>query len=545
MSDPIPPGCTSGNAPPNASAGADDDDDDIVDRTSKAGSSAVRRLGSSSGSVRSSLSGRVSQPVAKAAANSTSSSAKGHVEKKETTERRAIQAEEVRERRRGKFFVEDKSADSTSESSAKQASDELNTKARERAQAQKQELTVVGHTLFSITRSISSLQRVTTATCNLLRRLSQLPVGKLEYQAFCEVAIKLITTISTELDMRTCSEEDLNERKRVIGVYYLYCHSFISRAIRIPEVNKLSLTPAQSNSPTSFSELCEDWKRAMISATLVDCGFPSCEVLASMPQGEDLSEEALALESHNMFNQRASQYVKASTVRKNLLSNFPNHHLFELELKDTSQRTRKVQFHAAEICSTTLSPYIPARDSLNLPDGKLNPDLKIPVRGSLNCYSFAAGYEAEDEHPLIPGALSGSDKTHPIGWMADKSLRDQGLVRVDSLLCPNFDFNFLESVAAPFYLVAIIHTGKETGAPDAHVMRCFYDRHDDRVIWLQSGGKKEVALVHNSEGLVTGIPRDPVEHFCRADYPCFLGYYLVPDSVDIQSPSGAKSSFVG
>ena len=97
----------------------------------------------------------------------------------------------------------------------------------------------------------------------------------------------------------------------------------------------------------------------------------------------------------------------------------------------------------------------------------------------------------------------------------------------------------------PVYLLAVIHSGKHNGTPDAHVMRCFYDPIDKQLVWLQSGGTKQVTFVKDSDDkLVTGIPDNPSKTFCNEhSYPCFLGYYLVMDSGKLLDSKGKKAEF--
>ena len=127
---------------------------------------------------------------------------------------------------------------------------------------------------------------------------------------------------------------------------------------------------------------------------------------------------------------------------------------------------------------------------------------------------------------LVYKALDGFSKASKASvWVSDKVLQDQGLIRIDSLLSKDLNYDFL-NIQNPVYLVAIIHSGKFHGTRDAHVMRCFYNPSDKNLVWLQSGGTKQVTFVKRlDEQLITGIPQSPVDTFCRTDYPCSLGYY--------------------
>ena len=77
-------------------------------------------------------------------------------------------------------------------------------------------------------------------------------------------------------------------------------------------------------------------------------------------------------------------------------------------------------------------------------------------------------------------------------------------------------------------------------------MRCFYDdEQPSKLVWLQSGGLKDVTYVkYENDVKLEGIPKNPEGSFCNEHWPCFLGYYLVTDTVEIVSPGGHPSKFV-
>ncbi len=140
-----------------------------------------------------------------------------------------------------------------------------------------------------------------------------------------------------------------------------------------------------------------------------------------------------------------------------------------------------------------------------------------------------------------------------MAWVADSMLRQQGCVRIDSMIS-DFDFRFLSNTLGnPYYLIAVIHTGGDTTMPDVHVMRCFLQpgqegsQHD--LVWLESGENKRLRFVKDrGSNPIRGIPDNPVHTFLRAqgkeNYSCFLGYYLTTDNMHLSSTEGAQAEFL-
>ena len=474
------------------------------------------------------------------------------LEAEKKSDRVSVRKKQVANRKPASSEYEEKrrNLDELSKAASSGAVGEIKLQEALKLQQEAQQLREWQETLFSVDRANQSMQKAASNTLDLLRVIDQIDVENLEkprdFTDFVDTAEKLLKILRDSTN--PLNEHDLYLRSSLFHAYYERLHKLFSEVTRFEKVKHITLRCFKDDHSPILEKwnvklLFDEWKRSMISASLVDCGFPSDTLKLELDKEKNPTEEFLCIKAQEMFNVEASKY---SEIQTRVLENpcgFSDHRLVEANLKFSTGEERKIQFFASEFCSKILNFYKPR----NIATITLNSDeknLDFPVRKSFNCYSFATGYETENTQSLIPGALPKESKTHPIAWVSDKVLQDQGLIRIDNFLCKNLNYDFLK-IQNPVYLVAIIHSGKFHGSPDAHVMRCFYNPSDKNLVWLQSGGTKRVTFVKRSnDQLITGIPQNPVDTFCRTEYPCFLGYYLVMDSVKLLEPTGQRAQYV-
>ena len=76
--------------------------------------------------------------------------------------------------------------------------------------------------------------------------------------------------------------------------------------------------------------------------------------------------------------------------------------------------------------------------------------------------------------------------------------------------------------------------GGESGNPDCHVYRCFFDPVNKMPIWmelLKQGGSNAIKFATkqgDQATLIRGIPADSWNWFCKGGWSTFVGYWLVP-----------------
>ena len=101
----------------------------------------------------------------------------------------------------------------------------------------------------------------------------------------------------------------------------------------------------------------------------------------------------------------------------------------------------------------------------------------------------------------------------------------------------------MECFSSPYYLIAVIY-GKE----DAHIIRAFHFPSETErgiLIWMQSGGLKEISFAKNKERIITDFPQNPLDFTTPNCWDRFLGYYLVPTINSLfYTPKGSRSQLI-
>ena len=213
-----------------------------------------------------------------------------------------------------------------------------------------------------------------------------------------------------------------------------------------------------------------------------------------------------------------------------------DHTVLEVEFKNVLHSTVHFQFHAPSVTVSNLkhfsqkpiggkAPLFDESDYSNV--GKLT-SFTFPTRNNYNCMSFGVGRKASRE---IPPA--GKEPTPHKFWDVVQQLKDCGCIHLEELV---LNLPIEKSSKEPSYLAAFVHDsgGGESGNPDCHVYRCFFDPVNKTPIWmelLKQGGSNAIKFATkqgDQATLIRGIPADPWNWFCKGGWNTFIGYWLIP-----------------
>ncbi len=328
----------------------------------------------------------------------------------------------------------------------------------------------------------------------------------------------------------------------------------------VPSHNERGIPSGMTEQP--LSRIVQNWDRTILKITLRNCPPMPPKLRMDKSQTPDTTLDDLAATAEIIFNHPPPMPPDVALppspvdlgVNRSLGSiGYPSTHQITALFPTITSQTLEVGFHAAEITPQTITPFLPTDQDEIAPEAlKAFTDLRqkeIELDPMVNCLAFASGYSSS-KGVLEPGAPP-NEGTHPVAWVADRILREQGCIRIDSMVA-GFDFSLLRNgIANPYYLIAVVHTGRNMGLPDAHVMRCFFhpsqDGQQSDLVWLESGGNKRLKFVCGDDGQpIRGIPSSPHATFLSSDrkdhYSCFLGYYLITDNMALQSREGTKAT---
>ncbi len=458
--------------------------------------------------------------------------------------------------------------DKASEAASSEASEELNARKSLDSLEQSAALYEVIKIPESIKNSQASLKEAAYTTAELhiaLHQLNQSQGGQnTEIIQLRNQSEDLLKLLSTDLqNVGSCALQEnlskaLSSFRNMLAIFSQKTPTPLNHKHISPTLNENGVPFEVSQK--SLSKLVEEWDRAILKSTLRDCPPMPPSLIDAKKQKPDASMEALQATGQTLFNRVAS--VTSSIDLPSPVDLGVNPYLSDIGYPRTHQISALffsmsgtpigVKFHAAEIASQTITPFLPLGNEDIDPqtltafaNGEL-PEIKLD--SNVNCLAFACGYRSQ-KGVLEPGAPIGAG-THPVAWVADSILRQQGCIRIDSMIS-SFDFRLLRNnVANPYYLIAVIHTGGNPGLPDAHVMRCFFHPNQgpnqSSLVWLESGGEKFLRFVVDQENKpIRGIPNHPQDSFLKAKnkegYSCFLGYYLVSDRMRLHSRDGTQA----
>jgi len=211
-----------------------------------------------------------------------------------------------------------------------------------------------------------------------------------------------------------------------------------------------------------------------------------------------------------------------------------NHALLEVDFSNVFQSKLSFQFHAPLAIIDNLKHFSlkPVSKKANIEfDFSNDPELtqlSFSTKTYYNCMSFGVGRKTSRE---IPPA--GKEPTPHKLWEVVQQLKDCGCIHLEEL---SLSLPIEESSKEPSYLAAFVHDsgGGESGNPDCHVYRCFFDPANKSPIWmelLKQGGSNAIKFATrqgDQKTLIRGIPADPWNWFCKGNWSTFVGYWLVP-----------------
>ena len=246
-----------------------------------------------------------------------------------------------------------------------------------------------------------------------------------------------------------------------------------------------------------------------------------------------LSEDfqAVALTWHRLLE--SSCYQREPIPFKEIGTSL-NHPILEVDFSNVFRSKLSFQFHAPLAIIDNLKHFSlkpvsgKAATEFNFSNDPRLTQVSFSTKTYYNCMSFGVGRKANRE---IPPA--GKEPTPHRLWDVVQQLKDCGCIHVEELAIP---LPLEPSSQQPTYLAAFVHDpgGGESGNPDCHVYRCFFDPVNKTPIWmelLKQGGSNAIkfATRHGDQTtLIRGIPSDPWNWFCKGSWNTFVGYWLVP-----------------
>jgi hypothetical protein len=186
-----------------------------------------------------------------------------------------------------------KELDEQSKAASSEAVSEGRCREALKIQRKTQELIEMKDTLFSVSRSNQSMQKAASNTLDLLRIIDQIDVESFKHPknltTLIETAEKLLMLLRTIIN--PLDEHDLFIHSTLFHKYYKHLHELLIKVTDLDRVKHLTLRCFNNDdSPVvvkkNIKVLCEEWKRSMISATLVDCGFTD-QILSSQQDNEE------------------------------------------------------------------------------------------------------------------------------------------------------------------------------------------------------------------------------------------------------------------
>ena len=201
-----------------------------------------------------------------------------------------------------------------------------------------------------------------------------------------------------------------------------------------------------------------------------------------------------------------------------------------------------IGFHALPIQATYLKSFMGLSGRRKL---KTLPEDLAEISGApakqkfkCNCLSFASGRRGgailtPSGQKKIPNKISGFYK----------QLIDRGCISVEFGSLGGYKSSFKNPIDLPeqetfTYLTAFVFDKghNDTAEGDFHVYRCFSNpKNPKELIWMELALAEGMGGVHCTKypdgSMVTGIPENPQEAFCRGSWTVFAGYWLMPYDV--------------